>query len=76
MFAKYGPIDKVSLIIDAKMAKSRGFAFVYYENKEDATAAKEACSGMEIDGRIVRVDYSISQRAHTPTPGMYMGKST
>lgn len=31
---------------------------------------------MEIDGRRIRVDYSITQRAHTPTPGIYMGKPT
>ena len=36
---------------------------------EDAKAAKESCNGIEIDGRRIRVDYSITQRAHTPTPG-------
>ena len=27
-----------------------------------------------LDGRKIRVDYSITKRAHTPTPGMYMGR--
>ncbi|KAG0424671.1 hypothetical protein HPB47_028132 [Ixodes persulcatus] len=36
--------------------------------------AKDRCNGLEIDGRKIRVDYSITQRAHTPTPGIYMGK--
>lgn len=56
--------------------QSRGFAFVYYQNLQDAKCAKEQCSGMDIDGRRIRVDYSITSRAHTPTPGVYMGKST
>jgi transformer-2 protein len=56
--------------------RSRGFAFVYYSSKEDARAAKDRCSGMDIDGRRIRVDYSITQRAHTPTPGIYMGRPT
>lgn len=43
---------------------------------EDAKAAKESCNGIEIDGRRIRVDFSITQRAHTPTPGIYMGKPT
>jgi len=30
--------------------------------------------GTEIDGRKIRVDYSITQRAHTPTPGVYLGR--
>lgn len=38
--------------------------------------AKDRCNGMEIDGRKIRVDFSITQRAHTPTPGIYMGKPT
>ena len=38
--------------------------------------AKEQCNGIEVDGRKIRVDYSITQRAHTPTPGVYMGKPT
>ena len=38
--------------------------------------AKEHCNGLELDGRKIRVDYSITKRAHTPTPGVYMGKPT
>lgn len=56
--------------------RSRGFAFIYFESMEDAKAAKESCNGIEIDGRRIRVDFSITQRAHTPTPGIYMGKPT
>ncbi|MPC98180.1 Transformer-2 beta [Portunus trituberculatus] len=43
---------------------------------EDATEAKQQCTGMEIDGRRIRVDYSITARPHTPTPGIYMGRPT
>ncbi|KAL5287597.1 TRA2B family protein [Megaselia abdita] len=76
IFEKYGPIDRVQLVIDAKSGQSRGFCFVYFENLQDAKCAKEHCSGMEIGGRRIRVDYSITSRAHTPTPGVYMGRST
>lgn len=31
---------------------------------------------MEIDHRRIRVDYSITQRPHEPTPGVYKGRST
>nr|AWC26118.1 transformer 2 isoform 150 [Bemisia tabaci] len=76
IFSKFGPVERVQVIIDAKTGRSRGFGFVYYENYEDAKAAKEECSGMEIDGQRIRVDFSITERAHTPTPGVYMGKPT
>uniref|UniRef100_A0AAU6S4X7 Transformer-2b n=1 Tax=Riptortus pedestris TaxID=329032 RepID=A0AAU6S4X7_RIPPE len=76
IFSKYGPVESVQVVIDAKTGYSRGFCFVYFENYEDARVAKEQCTGMEINGRKIRVDYSITHRAHTPTPGIYMGKPT
>ncbi|CAN8021653.1 unnamed protein product [Ixodes persulcatus] len=74
VFSKYGPLEDVQVVYDAQSGRSRGFSFVYFENVEDAKAAKDRCNGLEIDGRKIRVDYSITQRAHTPTPGIYMGK--
>ncbi len=76
IFSKYGNLESVQVIFDAKSGRSRGFCFVYYESDEDAKTAKEQCTGMEIDGRRIRVDFSITQRAHTPTPGIYMGNPT
>lgn len=38
--------------------------------------AKERANGMELDGRRIRVDFSITKRPHTPTPGIYMGRPT
>ena len=34
----------------------------------------QAMDGQELDGRQVRVDFSITKRPHTPTPGKYMGR--
>ncbi|XP_044271892.1 transformer-2 protein homolog beta-like isoform X3 [Tribolium madens] len=76
IFSKYGPLERVQVVIDAKTGRSRGFSFVYFENTEDAKVAKDQCSGMKINGKNIRVDYSITERAHTPTPGIYMGKPT
>ncbi|CAD7087825.1 unnamed protein product [Hermetia illucens] len=76
IFSKFGSIERVQLVIDAKTNRSRGFCFVYFESADDAKVAKQQCCGMEVDDRLIRVDYSITQRAHTPTPGVYMGKPT
>lgn len=73
LFAKYGQIDQVTLVFDRQTGKSKGFGFVYFDSVETAAKAKEACSGLEIDGRRVRIDFSMTQRAHDPTPGRYMG---
>ncbi|XP_006882633.1 PREDICTED: transformer-2 protein homolog beta-like isoform X1 [Elephantulus edwardii] len=76
VFSKYGPIDNVSIIYDQQSRRSRGFAFVYFENVDDAKKAKECTNGMELDGRKIRVDFSITKRPHSPTPGIYMGRPT
>merc|ERR1719510_1978044 len=75
-FSKFGPLEKVQVVLDGKTGRSRGFAFVYFESMDDARVAKEAMCDTEIDGRRIRVDYSITKRSHTPTPGVYMGRPT
>jgi len=75
-FKKFGPLSKVQVVLDGHTGRSRGFAFIYFENTEDATEARDAMTGAEMDGRKIRVDFSITKRAHTPTPGMYMGRPT
>ena len=41
-FGKYGPIDKVTVVLDGQSGRSRGFAFIKFQNIEDATAARNA----------------------------------
>uniref|UniRef100_A0A0N4WAG6 RRM domain-containing protein n=1 Tax=Haemonchus placei TaxID=6290 RepID=A0A0N4WAG6_HAEPC len=85
LFGEFGEIEKAScvsrlttylkveLVYDHPTGRSRGFGFVYFERLEDACAARDKLSGQEIDGHKIRVDYSLTKRAHTPTPGQYMG---
>ncbi|KAF6018673.1 TRA2B [Bugula neritina] len=75
-FGKYGRIANCQLVHDRHSGRSRGFAFVHFEDVEDAIEAKENSAGVEIDGKPIRVDYSVTERAHTPTPGVYLGKPT
>lgn len=75
LFSRYGRLEDVQLVKDNHTRRSRGFAFVYFESLDDAAYAKERCHGKEIDGRSMRCDFSITRRAHTPTPGVYLGAS-
>uniref|UniRef100_UPI00358E3333 transformer-2 protein homolog alpha-like n=1 Tax=Myxine glutinosa TaxID=7769 RepID=UPI00358E3333 len=74
IFTRYGPLSDVSVVLDQQTGRPRGFAFVSFENIDDARDAKEQANGMEVDGRNIRVDFSITKRPHTPTPGIYMGR--
>jgi len=74
MFGKYGRVRKVAVVMDQRTKRSRGFGFVTMENEDDAISARNAINGKQIDDRDVRVDYSITKRAHSPTPGGYRGR--
>jgi len=75
-FGRFGHLSKVQVVLDGHSGRSRGFAFIYYEDVDDAAEARREMNGIELDGKKIRVDYSITKRAHTPTPGMYMGRPT
>lgn len=43
VFSKYGPLADVNIVYDQQSRRSRGFAFVYFENSEDS---KEVWMGL------------------------------
>ena len=51
----FGDIRDVSLPLDAKSGKLRGFAFVEFEEEGDAAACVENLHGAELLGRPLRV---------------------
>ena len=57
LFAQYGPVTEVNLMLDRATGRSRGFAFVTMESKEAADAAIQALNGKNWEGR----DLSVSE---------------
>ncbi|KAJ2885388.1 transformer 2 beta [Coemansia aciculifera] len=76
VFGAYGPVTKVQIIRDQHMGHSRGYAFINMANMSDAQKAREALNDTVLHDRRVRVDYSFTSRAHSPTPGKYKGQDT
>jgi RNA recognition motif-containing protein len=50
------PVVDVVIPLDRATGRMRGFAFVEYENSEDAARAIEALNGKELAGRPLRVN--------------------
>merc|ERR1711997_1296152 len=71
MCDRYGKVEKCVVVRDRR---PRGFAFVTFDSVDSAAEARDKLNGREIDGREVRVDFSVTKRAHSPTPGKYMGR--
>ena len=57
-FGSHGNILGIRLPTDPESGELKGFGYIQYSSVEEAVAAFEACSGAEIAGRPVRLDYS------------------
>ncbi|KAF4685091.1 U1 small nuclear ribonucleoprotein 70 kDa [Perkinsus olseni] len=55
IFGEYGPIRKVTIVHD-KEGRSRGYAFIEYDNEGSLKQAYKNADGIKIDGRRVLVD--------------------
>ncbi|KAI9097014.1 transformer 2b [Phlyctochytrium arcticum] len=74
LFSQYGRIESCKIIYDHWTRKSRGFGFITFSDQAGATAARDELNGTYLHDRPMRVDYSLTKRAHSPTPGRYMGQ--
>lgn len=54
---RYGEIVDVNLVRDKGTGKSKGFAFVAYEDQRSTNLAVDNLNGAQILGRIIRVDH-------------------
>merc|ERR1719217_1366914 len=57
MFSQFGEIVDVNLIRDKTTGKSKGFAFVCYEDQRSTILAVDNMNGFQMLGRTLRVDH-------------------
>ncbi|XP_003563222.1 zinc finger CCCH domain-containing protein 25 [Brachypodium distachyon] len=57
VFAQYGEVVDVNLVRDKATGKSKGFAFVAYEDQRSTVLAVDNLNGAKVLGRIIRVDH-------------------
>ncbi|GAB2217155.1 hypothetical protein Droror1_Dr00000319 [Drosera rotundifolia] len=57
VFAQYGEIVDVNLVRDKGTGKSKGFAFIAYEDQRSTNLAVDNLNGAQILGRVIRVDH-------------------
>ena len=66
IFKKYGSIDNLAIIKDKVTRESRGYAFIYFHNLNDAKKAKKDCAELVIEGREIKVSYSFTSQPNDP----------
>ena len=55
-FEKHGALASVKVVTDRETGRSRGFAFVEFEDTASAQSAQQALDGQQVGGRELRVN--------------------
>ena len=58
MFAKFGEVTYVRLMMDIKTQKSKGFAFIQMTNKQEANNAITFYNAKEFNGRTLKASFA------------------
>ncbi|KAK6646033.1 hypothetical protein PHAVU_L003243 [Phaseolus vulgaris] len=56
LFAPFGLVTSVNLVVDPRTKRPKGFAFVSYESQIEAEKAMRAMNGRIVDGRLIFVE--------------------
>jgi len=56
LFAAFGPVEKVKIVMDRETGRPRGFCFVTLADTSKAKEAADAINGQEFGGRPLRVN--------------------
>ncbi len=59
LFAAYGEVSSVNVIIDRQTGRSKGFAFVEMTESDSANAAIEALNDKDFEGRKLKVNLAL-----------------
>ncbi|KAL6866887.1 hypothetical protein J3F83DRAFT_715182 [Trichoderma novae-zelandiae] len=75
-FGRFGPIERIRIVVDThahekpnkKKKPHRGYAFVVFEREKDMRAALDACDGIRIKDRRIKVDVERGRTAKNWLP--------
>ena len=57
-FSEYGEVSSVRLPTDRESGKPKGYGYIEFGAVDSAQKALDAMSGQELDGRLIRLDFS------------------
>jgi cold-inducible RNA-binding protein len=77
LFAQHGAVAEVKIVMDRLTGRSRGFAFVRYDENEAAARAKEALHSQPFQGKNLVIDFARAETRDRPAgdrrPGGFGG---
>jgi RNA recognition motif-containing protein len=74
LFAAYGVVESVTVMMDRDSGQSRGFAFVEMTKADEAQAAIGALDGMQLNNRALRVNEARPKLEHGREDDSFRGR--
>lgn len=74
IFAPYGPVDRVKLIMDRDTGRPRGFGFVDMPNTVDGQKAITGLNGTQLSGRSLNVNEARPRPQRSGDSGEWRGR--
>ena len=68
MFGSFGKVEKVTVPMDRRTGKNKGFAFIQFNEKREAQVAYEHFKGTTVEGRPVKIDWDLKVTTPVPVP--------
>lgn len=62
VFSQFGEVEDLNLVRDAKTGKSRGFAFIKFEDQRSTVLAVDNFNGARLLERVIRVDHVLKYK--------------
>ncbi len=62
MFAPFGEVSSLNIVMDEKTNVSKGFGFVEMDDPKEAKSAIQALNGKKIDGEKIRVKTTLKRK--------------
>ena len=74
LFAQYGPVTEVNLVVDRMSGRPRGFAFVTMATSEGAQGAIASLNGTQWEGRPLTVNEARPREERPSSGGGFQGR--
>jgi RNA recognition motif-containing protein len=69
LFAPFGTVESVNIVMDRETGQGKGFGFVQMASDTEAQAAMDGLNGKEIDGRALKVAEANPPKMNKPRFG-------
>ena len=69
LFANYGAVEDVKIVMDRFSGRSRGFAFVRMDSSESPGKAKDALNRQPFQGKTLVIDFAPTEQDRGPRTG-------